>query len=102
MDDKPEMANQTYTVLGQFPSFPFLKGVCMGQIVCPSEARQAAFLEQQKSLSDQTQQCNLTSSGEKPANSDNVREFQVLKVSSILRHILKYKHKQFSYFFYVV
>lgn len=74
----------------------------MGQTgPCPSRARQAAFLEEKRNLTAQSQQCNLASSGEKHTCSDSVREFQVLKVSSIVRQMFKYKHKWFNFSFFL-
>lgn len=93
MNAKPKMAEQTSAILGQPPSFPggsSLEGGWMGQTgLCPRRARQAAFPEEQTNLSVPTQQCYLASSGKKCTHSDNLGEFQVLKVSSIVRQIFK-------------
>lgn len=78
-NDKTDICNLRST--RPFPGRSSLKGDCNGQTgLCPSEAGQAAFLEEQRNLSTQSQQCNLAFSEEKRAHSGNVRELQVLKV----------------------
>lgn len=103
---KLKMAEQTYAILGQLPSFPggsSLKGDWMGQtVLCPSRARQAAFPEEQTNLSAHIQQCYLATTGEKCTLSGNLGQLHVLMASSIVKQIFKYKNKLFHFNFFLI